>query len=127
MTFNCNNKLSSKFSLVIVLILSFCNYSCYYYIEVSSQEIHNKNYTGTLKIEKKDKSELEFKTKDADFKDSSLIIHNESVQYNIPVSDIGKYYQERFDILATIMVIPVIIIFSGLVLSLILPRINFGG
>jgi len=125
MQINIINKFKSKHYLIFLLIFSFSNYSCYYYAEVSSQDFHNKNYTSNIKIVKNDKSELEFKSGNVEIKDSTLIINQGPVQRSIPFSDIDKYYQERFDILATIMVVPLVIILSGAVLAFLGPKIKF--
>jgi hypothetical protein len=89
---------------VILLLFSLINYSCYSYSEFSQENLQRKNPNDLVKVELKNKTELEAKVKDMNFsgKDSILAIMQKSGRKVIKLSEIKQFSEPKFDTALTI-------------------------
>jgi len=106
--------------LILLLIFSFINYSCYSYYEISQENLQRKNPNDLVKVELKNKTELEVKVKDMNIsaQDSMLAIMQKSGRKLIRLSEIKQFSEPKFDPALTVagIVAGAIGILIGLVL-----------
>ena len=123
----------SNRNLVLLIIFSLINYSCYSYYEISQDNIQKKKPDDEIKIELKNKTEMEVKVKDMNFsaQDSMLAIIQKKGKKLIHLSDIKQFSEPKFDLGVTIAGIItgtiVTLIGLGLLMYILFPHLSMGG
>jgi len=94
-----------KHILPFILILSFINYSCYSYYEISQNDLQNKKPTDIVIIEMKNKNEIKVMTKDINInmQDSLVALVQGSEKKLLKLSEIKNFSEPKIDIFKTVL------------------------
>ena len=116
-----------KYILLLFVIIAFINYSCYSYDEISQDEVQKKAPGDIVKIEMKDRSALQVIVKDISIKDSTVTLTQKLTTTTIKLSNIEKFYGEKFSLVATLLVVPVTVLGVLAVFFLFYNMTHFSG
>lgn len=109
--------------LVLLLIFSFFNYSCYSYFEVGQDKLLPRSPKAPVLFELKNKDTIETVIQNIKVEGDRILIAKDTTQVVIKHSDIEKISVEKFDFLKT-LALPVLIL--GLTAIFILMLFGFG-
>ena len=123
-----------KHTLPLILILSFINYSCYSYYEISQEDLQNKKPADIVKIEMKNKNEYKAMSKNinVNLQDSIVSLVQGSGKKLLKLSEIKNFSEPKIDIVKTVLSmvgIAAFIVVSFYILYGLLsgPKINITG
>lgn len=103
---NLRKLLSLKNQIVLAVIISFINLSCYSYTEISIESINKKIPDHYIKFEKKDKTEELAKIKTINMKDSLIVVNQGASEKQFTFSELNKVYDKEFSWFNSVMLIP---------------------
>ncbi len=94
----------TKKHLIILLLFSFVNYSCYSYYEVSNADPKKASLSGVTKVELKNKKIIKLDEQDImEFlTDSSIYVKQGTKEEYFNLSEINKVYVTKFDLVSTL-------------------------
>jgi hypothetical protein len=110
-------------NLIILLIFSFINYSCYSYFEISPDKLLPRSPKAPVMFEMKNKDSIQTIIQNIKVEDDRILIVKDTSKVAIKFSDIEKISVEKFDFLK-ILALPVFI--SVLTVIFILMLVGFG-
>lgn len=119
-------------NLIILLIFSFFNYSCYSYFEVGQDKLLPRSPKAPVLFELKNKDSIETIIKNIKVESDRILIAKDTAQVIIRHSDIEKISVEKFDLLKTLALPALILALTAIFFLMlagfgIIPHFDLGG
>jgi len=112
----------TKKHLIIFLVFSFVNYSCYSYYEIKDADPKKASLSGVTKVELKNKRIIELDEQEfiEYLTDTTIIVKQGSNEERFNLSEISKVYETRFDLVSTLFASAGVLFISVLIFGLLM-------